>query len=154
MEKPIWLKIMIERQVEFGYTNKFIAEKVEHSEKTISRFFSGETKEPDIVLFSEIAVVLDLSIDALLAGYKAPMGYNIIKALQEDVERLTEDGERLTTELALANAEITVLKDKVTTATAESDFLRLKLEHKEEIIENQKRIIAVHDYYMNRKTNE
>lgn len=154
MEKPTWLRIMLDRQVEFGYTNKYIAERVDHSEKTISRFFSGETKEPDMFLFHDVAEVLDLSMDALFAGHKAPMGSNIIKSLQEDIERITADGERLTTELALANAEITVLKDKVTTTAAECDFLRLKLEHKEEIIENQKRTIAVHEHYMNRKTNE
>lgn len=145
MEKIQWLKIMQDRQVELGYTNKYIAGRVDHSEKTVSRFFSGETKEPDIVLFYEIAAVLDLSVDALCAGYKAPMGSNILTTLQEDVDRLTAEVDRLTSELTFANAENTVLKDKDTTLTAERDLLRLKLEHKDEIILHKDKIIALHD---------
>lgn len=136
---------MQERQVELGYTNKYIAEKVEHSEKTISRFFSGETKEPDILLFRDVATVLDLSVDALFAGYKAPMGSNIIATLQEDVDRLTTETDRLTSELAFANAENTVLRDKDAALTAERDLLRLKLEHKDEVILHKDKIIALHE---------
>lgn len=145
MENAKRLKIMQERQVELGYTNEYIANKVQHSEKTVARFFSGETKEPGIVLFYEIAVVLDLSVDALFAGYKAPMGSNILTTLQEDVDRLTAEVDRLTSELTFANAENTVLKDKDTTLTAERDLLRLKLEHKDEIILHKDKIIALHD---------
>ena len=145
MEKIKWLKIMQDRQVELGYTNKYIAEKVAHSEKTVARFFSGETKEPDIVLFYEIAAVLDLSVDALFAGYKAPMGSNILMTLQEEVDRLTAEVDRLTSELTFANAENTVLKDKSSALIAERDLLRLKLEHKDEIILHKDKIIALHD---------
>lgn len=136
---------MQDRQVELGYTNKYIAEKVAHSEKTVARFFSGETKEPDIVLFYEIAAVLDLSVDALFAGYKAPMGSNILMTLQEEVDRLTAEVDRLTSELTFANAENTVLKDKSSALIAERDLLRLKLEHKDEIILHKDKIIALHD---------
>lgn len=145
MEKIKFLKIIQERQIELGYTNKYIAEKVQHSEKTIARFISRETKEPDIILFYEVAAVLDLSVDALFAGYKAPMGSNIITALQEDVDRLTAEVDRLTSELTFANAENTVLRDKDATLTAERDLLRLKLEHKDEIILHKDKIIALHD---------
>ncbi len=145
MEQVKYLKIMQDQQVELGYTNKYIAGRVQHSEKTVSRFFSGETKEPDIVLFYEIAAVLDLSVDALCAGYKAPMGSNILTTLQEDVDRLTAEVDRLTSELTFANAENTVLKDKDATLTAERDLLRLKLEHKDEIILHKDKIIALHD---------
>lgn len=154
MEKIKFLKIMQERQVELGYTNKYIAEKVAHSEKTVARFFSGETKEPDIVLFYEIAAVLDLSVDALFAGYKAPMGSNILTTLQEEVDRLTAETERLTSELAFASAEIAVLKDKGTSLIAERDLLRLKLEHKDEIILHKDKIIALHDYCNKLRSNE
>lgn len=145
MEQVKYLKIMQDRQVELGYTNKYIAGRVQHSEKTVSRFFSGETKEPDIVLFYEIAAVLDLSVDALCAGYKAPMGSNIITTLQEDVDRLTAEVDRLTFELTVANSEIGVLEDKASSLIAERDLLRLKLEHKDEIILHKDKIIALHD---------
>ena len=145
MEKIQWLKIMQDQQVALGYTNKYIAEKVQHSEKTVARFFSGETKEPDIVLFYEIAAVLDLSVDALFAGYKAPMGSNILTTLQEDVDRLTAEVDRLTSGLTFANAEIGVLEDKASALIAERDLLRLKLEHKDEILLHKDKIIALHD---------
>lgn len=151
MEKIKWLKILQERQAELGYTNKYIAERVEHSEKTISRLFTGETKEPDIILFHEVASVLDLSVDALFAGYKAPMGSNILETLQEEADRLKAETDRLSSELAFARAENAVFKDKDAALTAERDLLRLQLEHKDEIILHKDKIIALHDYYINRQ---
>ena len=38
-----------------------------------------------------------------------------------------------------------MLKDKDATLTAERDLLRLKLEHKDEIILHKDKIIALHD---------
>ena len=69
----------------------------------------------------------------LLADSKAVVGNANLATLQTDVDRLSS-------ELALAQAELAVLKDKVVNLTAENDLLRLKLEHKEEII-------SIHNYY-------
>ena len=140
MLTPGWLKIFQERQKELGFTNKHIAELVQHSEKTISRLFSGETKEPDIYLFYNVANVLDLSIDALFAGYKMEMGKNIITVLQEEVAELKSEKEKAFAETALSRAELSASRDRVASLCAENEVLRLKLEHKEEII-------AIHNYY-------
>ena len=140
MNTAAWLKIFQERQKELGLTNKRIAELVQHSEKTISRLFSGETKEPDIYLFYSVATVLNLSIDALFAGYASEMGKNIVATLQEEINDLKLEKEKTNAENALTRAELSAARDRITTLSAENDILRLKLEHKEEII-------AIHNYY-------
>lgn len=140
MNTAAWLKIFQERQKELGLTNKRIAELVQHSEKTISRLFSGETKEPDIYLFYSVATVLNLSIDALFAGYVSEMGKNIVATLQEEINELKLEKEKTNAENALTCAELSAARDRITTLSAENDILRLKLEHKEEII-------AIHNYY-------
>jgi cob(I)alamin adenosyltransferase len=58
-----------------------------------------------------------------------------------DMLSMQNEMERITAELTLANAELAVLKEKVNALTTENDLLRMKLEHKEEII-------ALHNYYM------
>ena len=85
--------------------------------------------------------MLDLSLDELLADSKSVVGNQHYITLHEEIDTLTAEVEKLNGELALLCAENSVLKDKVGVLTTENDILRLKLEHKEEII-------ALHNYYM------
>jgi cell division protein FtsB len=64
--------------------------------------------------------------------------------LQEENDKLITDNAQINAEMALLQAELSVLKDKVVILTAENDLLKMKLEHKEEII-------ALHNYYINKK---
>ena len=57
-----------------------------------------------------------------------------------DVIELHNENERLLAENSLIIAENAMLKDKVAALTGENDILRIKLEHKEEII-------SLHNYY-------
>lgn len=143
----MWLELLKEAQEEHGYSYKYIAEESKTSEKTVARLFSGATKYPPIDTVYRIASVLDLSLDDLFADSRSVVGGKHYIELQEGNEALTKEVERLNAELTLVNAELAVLKDKVVTLSAESDLLRLKLEHKEEII-------ALHNYYINRKAND
>lgn len=139
----MWLDIIKERRKELGYTVKYIAQEANLPERTVSRIFSGETALPYADTLNRIAVILDLSLDDLLADSKSVVGNKNYVALHEEINALTSEVERLNSELALMNAENAVLKDKVGVMTAENDILRLKLEHKEEII-------ALHNYYIKR----
>lgn len=121
-------------------TVKQIAEKTNLPERTVSRIFSGETDNPYVDTLHRIVTVLGSSLDGIFADTKLVVGEENLAALQTDIDRLTS-------ELTLANAELAVLKDKVCTLTAESDILRLKLEHKDELL-------ALHNYYMKIKPNE
>ena len=137
----MWLDIIKERRKELGYTVKHIAQEAKLPERTVSRVFSGETALPYADTLYRIAVVLDLSLDELLADSKAVVGGKNYVVLHEEVDTLAADVEKLNSELALVSAENAVLKDKICVLTAENDILRLKLEHKEEII-------TLHNYYM------
>ena len=143
----MWLEIIRERRKELGYSIKHIAEEAKLTERTTARIFSGETEDPYASNLYSIAAVLELSLDDLLADGRSVVAGKKLAVLREETDALTAEVERLTAELALIGAENAVLKDKNATLTAENDILRLKLEHKEEII-------ALHNYYIKMKTNE
>lgn len=143
----MWLDIIKERRKELGYTIKYIAQEAKLPERTVSRIFSGETALPYADTLYRIAVILDLSLDEILADSKAVVGGKNYVVLHEEVDTLSTEVERLNSELAIFSAENTMLKDKVGVLTAENDILRLKLEHKEEII-------SLHNYYIQMAKNK
>lgn len=150
----MWRERINEKRDELGISYKFIAERAKTSEKTISRLFTGKTKCPPTDLLYSVAVVLDLSLDDLLADSKAVVGGKCLAELQEEASTLAAEVERLTAELTSVSADNVTLKDKVVTLTAERDLLRLKLEHKDEIILHKDKIIALHDYCIKLRSNE
>ena len=129
----MWLDNLKELKAKTGMSSKQIAEKTNLPERTVSRIFSGDTDNPYVDTLRRIVAVLGGSLDDIFAESKTVVAGQEIVALQADVERLTAEN-------GLLSVENSVLKDKVATLTAESDLLRLKLEHKEEII-------ALHNYY-------
>ena len=143
----MWLDIIKERRKELGYTIKHISEESKLPERTVSRIFAGDTGLPYADTLYRIAVILDLSLDDILADSKAVVGNKNYVALHEENETLTAEVERLTSELALVRAEMSVLNDKVGVLTTENDILRLKLEHKEELL-------SLHNYYIKLKSND
>ena len=142
----MWLDRIRERRTELGYTIKHISQETKLPERTVSRIFSGETLSPCVDTLYSIAVVLDLSLDELLADTNSVVGGKHYADLVQENTDLLNEVERLNSELALTSAENSVLQDKVGVLTAENDILRLKLEHKEEII-------SLHNYYM-KKSND
>ena len=73
------------------------------------------------------------SLDDILADTKVVVGDANLVTLQENVDVVTAERD-------LIIAENAILKDKVSTLTAENDMLKMQLKHKEEII-------ALHNYY-------
>ena len=136
----MWLDNLKELKKAKGMSSKQIAEQTNLPERTVSRIFSGDTDNPYVDTLRRIVAVLDGSLDDLFAESKIVVGGQDLATAQAEVERLTA-------ETSMLSAENTVLKDKVTALTAENDLLRLKLEHKEEII-------SLHNYYNRLKTNE
>lgn len=136
----MWLDNLKELKKAKGMTSKCIAEKTNLPERTVVRIFSGDTPNPYVDTLYRIVAVLDGSLDDVLADSKTVVGSTNLATLQAE-------NDRLSSELTLAQAELAVLKDKVVNLTAENDMLRMKLEHKEEII-------SLHNYYNKLKSNE
>lgn len=130
----MWLDNIKELKAKTGMSSKQIAEKTNLPERTVSRIFSGDTDNPYVDTLRRIVAVLGGSLDDIFAESKTVVAGQDLVDLQADVERLTA-------EVGLLSAENSMLRDKVAVLTTESDLLRLKLEHKEEII-------ALHNYYI------
>lgn len=134
----MWLENLKELKKTKGLSSKQIAEKTNIPEKTVSRIFSGDTPNPYVDTLHRIVTALGGSLDDILADTKVVVGDTKLADLNETVDVVTA-------ELDLVTAENAVLKDKVAALSAELDLLRLKLEHKDEII-------ALHNYYNKRET--
>ena len=138
-DNNMWLDNLKELKKAKGISTKQIAEATNLPERTVSRIFSGDTDNPYVDTLHRIVSVLDGSLDNILADTKTIVGSTNLITLQNDVDRLNN-------ELMLLQAEHTTLKNKLATLTNENEMLRLKLEHKEEII-------ALHNYYINKSKN-
>lgn len=137
----MWLENLKELKKAKGLSLKQIADMTNLPERTVTRIFSGDTDNPYVDTLHRIVSVLDGSLDDVLTDSKAVVGSKNLAALQAEVDRLSAENGLLATENA-------VLKDKAVVLTAENDLLRMKLEHKEEII-------SIHNYYIGKsKSNE
>ena len=131
----MWLENLKELRAAKGNPPyKQLAEKSGVPERTVTRIFSGETENPGLDHVIKIVNALDGSLSDIFEDTKAVVGRASLAELQRTVEGLTD-------ELALASAENAVLQKRAADLTTENDILRLKLEHKEELL-------ALHNYYM------
>ena len=135
----MWLDNLKELKAKSGMSTKHIADLTNLPERTVARIFSGDTDNPYVDTLRRIVAVLGGSLDDLFAESKTVVGGQDLIAAQAEVERLTG-------ELTRMGAELYVLKDKLNALTSENDLLRLKLEHKEEII-------SLHNYYIKLQSN-
>jgi transcriptional regulator with XRE-family HTH domain len=140
----MWLDNLKELKKGKGVTSKVIAEQTGLPERTVIRIFSGDTPNPYVDTLYRIVTFLGGSLDDILTDTKAVVGGKCLATLQEENDKLITDNAQINAEMALLQAELSVLKDKVVILTAENDLLKMKLEHKEEII-------ALHNYYINKK---
>lgn len=129
----MWLDNLKELKKQSGMSAKQIAEKTNLPERTVSRIFSGDTANPLTDTLRRIVAVLGGSLDDLFAESKTVIANTDLIALQAEYDKLLA-------ELATLQDENVSLKDKNVALEVENDRLRLKLEHKEEII-------ALHNYY-------
>ena len=136
----MWLDNLKELKKSTGMSFKQIAEMTNLPERTVARIFSGDTDNPYVDTLHRIVSVLGGSLDSILADSKAVVGNANLTVLQDDIDRLNGEVDRFNGEVTLLSAENSILKDKVNALTAENELLRIRLEHKEEII-------SLHNYY-------
>ena len=120
-------------------STKQIAEKTKLPERTVCRILSGETDHPYVDTLHIIVAALGYSLNDIFADTNAVVATESIVAVKETAE--VAEAER-----DLIIAENAMLKDKVAALTAEIDILKVKLNHKDEII-------ALHNYYNKIKPN-
>lgn len=129
----MWLDNLKELKKAKGLSSKQIADLTKLPERTVSRIFSGDTPNPYVDTLYRITAILGGSLDDVLSDTKTVVGSVNLATLQAEVDRLNA-------EIGVIKAENVILNDKVAVLTAENDLLKMKLEHKEEII-------AIHNYY-------
>ena len=130
----MWIDNLKELKKKSGKTSAQIAEETKIPESTIKRIFGGSTDDPRISTIRQIVICLGGSLDNVLADTNAVLA-------TESLSEVKETARAVEAESDLIAAENKVLRDKVAALTAEVDLLKLKLNHKEELI-------AVHNYYM------
>lgn len=135
----MWLDNLKDLKKQTGMSSKHIAELTNLPERTVSRIFSGDTDAPRVDTLRRIVAVLGGSLDDIFAESGSIVADTNHAFLQKEVEQLTA-------QVTLLKAENAMLKDKNGTLTAENDILRLKLEHKEELL-------SLHNYYIKLKSN-
>jgi transcriptional regulator with XRE-family HTH domain len=133
----MWFDNLKELKKKANLTSKQIAERANLPERTVVRIFSGETNDPRIDTVRRIVAVVGGSLDDIFAESGAVIGDQNLAALQAEVERLT-------VELSSAMTELSVTKNTNAALSAEADLLRLKLDHKEEIIAHKEKIISLY----------
>jgi transcriptional regulator with XRE-family HTH domain len=135
----MWLDNLKELKKSKGMSVKQIADATNLPERTVSRIFSGDTDNPYVDTLHRIVSVLGGSLDNILADTKTVVGDANLITLQNEVDRLNN-------EVILLQAKLSIAEDKVVTLTTENDILRMKLEHKEELL-------ALHNYYIKKSNN-
>lgn len=141
-----WRISLRDLRTKTGMTNKQIADKENLSEKSVARVFSGEAKNPGVDLIRRVIHAMGGTWSEIFAESGAVIGSQDMATLQAEVNRLTEENALLTSSLELARMELSVQKDKLTTLEAENKILSLKLECEE-------KIVAIHNYYIQKGNN-
>ncbi len=132
----MWRERIIEEMNVKGISKKTMAERMQTTEKTVSRLLSDKSKSPYITTVLEAGTAVGLSPQELFAETGLMVGNKTVAELQEEATTLNN-------ELKSLQEEYNALKEKLVTLTTENEILRMKLEHKEEII-------SVHNYYINK----
>lgn len=135
----MWLQNLKELKKMTGMSTKQIAEKTKLPERTVCRILSGETDHPYVDTLHIIVTALGYSLNDIFADTNAVVA-------TESIVEVKETAEVAEAERDLIIAENAMLKDKVAALTAEIDILKVKLNHKDEII-------ALHNYYNKIKPN-
>ena len=123
----MWLEKLREAKAKSGMSLKQLSDRSGVTEKTLTRIFAGKASMPRFGTLGDIASSLGTSLEEIFAESNAMVASGDLIETQVD-------------EINTLEAENAMLKDKVAKLTAENDILRMKLEHKEEII-------SLHNYY-------
>ena len=132
----MWRDRILEAKNEKGIKTKAMADFVRMPEKTVSRILSGKTQAPYVDTVIALGQSVGLTPVEVFFETGVVVGNQDLAVLQTEVERLTA-------ELATLLADTETLKSQVSALTVENDLLRMKLEHKEELVKHKDEIILL-----------
>ena len=127
----MWRDNLKELKKRTGMTTKAIAQRANLPEKTIENILDGTVMNPRIDTMRQIVTALGGSLDEIFAETGAVIGDAKLAKLQEERDNLVID-------LAGERAENAKLRTEI-------QILKLKLEHKDEILLHKDKIIAMHE---------
>ena len=142
----MWRKNLKELRSRAGMSPKQIADKENLSEKTVTRVFTGEAKNPGVDVIRRIIHALGGTWSEIFAESSAVIGSQDLVTLQAEVNRLTEENTVLSSSLNIANLDLAAQKNKVVALESENKILQLKLEYEE-------KLVAVHNFYNKLNSN-
>ena len=132
----MWRDRILEAKREKGISTKNMAEYAQLSEKSVKRILTDEGHAPYIDNVIMLGAAVGLSPREIFSESGMIVGDQGHAVLQAEVDRLTA-------EIAELNAGAEGLKSQISALTVENDLLRLKLEHKEELVKNKDEIIML-----------
>lgn len=130
----MWRDRILEAKKAKGATTKSMAAYANMTERSVSRILSGESMDPYVSNVIVLGASVGLSPLEIFAETGLVVGNQDLTALQAEVDRLSEELEALL-------VEVTQLRGEVASLSAERDLLRLKLEHKDELVKHKDAII-------------
>lgn len=136
----MWREKIIEAKKANNITTKMMSEKVRLPEQTITRILSGKTATPRIDTVLDLGASVGLSPRELFSDTTAVLSDKNLSLMQEELDKANAALTALQAEFASLSEELTAIKVAHVTLQAENDMLKIKLEHKEEII-------ALHNFY-------
>lgn len=132
----MWRDRILEAMKEKGVKPKYMAEYARLSEKTVLRILRDQLSQPFINNVIELGASVGLSPSEIFSETGVVVGGQDLVAMQAEVDRLTSDRDALA-------AEVESLKKETAALSAELDLVRLKLEHKEELVKHKDEIIRL-----------
>ena len=132
----MWRDRILAAQKEKGITTKAMAEYAQMTEKSVTRILNNKTANPYVSNVLLLGASVGLSSKEIFSETGVVVG-------DQDLAILQANADRLTAELAKRDTELEGLKHQVTALTVEIDLLRLKLEHKEELVKHKDDIISL-----------
>jgi transcriptional regulator with XRE-family HTH domain len=138
----MWRERIIETRKAKGITIKMMADRTPShmSAEAITRILNEKTDDPRISTVLALGEAVGLSPWELFAEPTALVAYQSLLTLQAELDDLKAERDALAAENAELKNDNQELRGKVANIETENNLLRLKLEHKDEII-------ALHNYY-------
>ncbi len=127
----MWLDNLKELKKRTGMTAKAIAKQANLPDATVENVLAGTVKNPRIDTIRQIVTALGGSLDEIFAESGAVIG-------DQKLSKLQEERDALIIEISKERAENAKLSTEV-------QLLRLKLEHKDEILQHKDKIIELYE---------